>query len=255
MRSEASGGHDWRDGAAYAPLLGADRSLIAWEWLRRDPDYVVAARTALGDGGGRRRADPRAAQFGLVGFEPPALAVPEARPMWRRDIHPRVLRAEPAKACGDLIESAPIRPFATLICGTGAEHLLLCDGLRAIRLDGPIGTFCGEALSLSYHIEGLERAERLVLTLRRFLALCRRDRFAPSLHAREPRAGRWLQTLRAWDGLRAGANQREIAEVLLSQAARSARWRTEEPSLRAQVQRLVRSARRFAARGYVLLLA
>jgi hypothetical protein len=31
---------DW-DGRSYARLRGIDRTGLMWEWLRRDPDYVV----------------------------------------------------------------------------------------------------------------------------------------------------------------------------------------------------------------------
>jgi hypothetical protein len=61
--------------------------------------------------------------------------------------------------------------------------------------------------------------------------------------------------LRTWDGLAAGADQRQLAEVLLSRSAGGPRWRAREPSVRSQVQRLVRSARAFAAGGYRVLLA
>ena len=40
---------DWRDAAAYEPLLEADRSLIAWEWLRRDRGYREAAAHLAGE--------------------------------------------------------------------------------------------------------------------------------------------------------------------------------------------------------------
>jgi hypothetical protein len=60
--------------------------------------------------------------------------------------------------------------------------------------------------------------------------------------------------LRAWDALRSGAAQREIAEVLLSRSAGEPRWRVREPSVRLQAQRLVRSARAMAAGGYCALL-
>lgn len=30
---------EWQDASTYFPLLQMDRSLLMWEWLRRDPDY------------------------------------------------------------------------------------------------------------------------------------------------------------------------------------------------------------------------
>lgn len=37
---------DWRDNAAYRALHGIDRAGLAWEWLRRDPDYAAYSHQA-----------------------------------------------------------------------------------------------------------------------------------------------------------------------------------------------------------------
>ncbi len=147
-----------------------------------------------------------------------------------------------------------VRGLATLTVGADGEHLLLSDGLRAIRLDGPARMFGKDRQSLRYQLEGLASAERGVLTLRRFLALCRSGRFARSLHPFEAHERRWILMLRAWDAIAAGANQREIAEHILNPAPLGPRWRSGEPSLRSRAQRLVRSAERFAAGEYLSLL-
>lgn len=255
MQAERAVQFDWRDGAAYAPLVGADRSLFAWEWLRRDPDYRVAADRAFSVCGGQRREDTAAAAFGLVGFEVPDLGVPHARPLWRSEVFPRVLAVERGVGgqARDMFSLGRWSNIATLLAGERAEHLLLSDGLSTLRLDGPPGLFSRGPACLRYRIEGLAAAESLVVTLRRFLALCRNGSFARSLHPGEPRARRWILMLRAWDALAEGASQREIAEVLLGGSAAEPRWRSREPSLRSRAQRLARCARD-AARTYLLLL-
>jgi hypothetical protein len=176
--------------------------------------------------------------------------------VWRSDVHPQVLAVEPGP--GALEEDAfrldRLREFATLLAGADAEHLLLSDGLRAIRLDGPPGTFDNGPVCLRYRLEGLAAAEPRVLTLRRHLALSGGGRFARSLHPHEARARRWILMLRTWDALVAGVAQREIADVLLGRSVAGPRWRSRVPSLRAQAQRLVRSARGFAAGDYWALL-
>jgi hypothetical protein len=60
--------------------------------------------------------------------------------------------------------------------------------------------------------------------------------------------------LRAFDALDSGADQREIARVLLSPSVGEQAWRSREPSIRSQVQRLVRTSRRMAGGGYWRLL-
>lgn len=254
MRRERTSTPDWRDGAAYASLLDADRSLFAWEWLRRDPRYCSAAGGTGVDhlGGGRARP----IDFGLVAFEPTGLAVPHARPLWGLIAHPFVLAAEAGEPCssGDVLGLEALAPVARLATAGECEHLLLSDGLRTIRIDAPRGTFGSGPVCLQYRLAGLASAEPPLLTLRRLLELCRTGRFARSLHRPEARARRWILMLRAWDALACGADQREIAQQLLSRSVSQPRWRSRESSIRSQVQRLVRSARAMASGAYRELL-
>lgn len=249
---------DWRDAAAYEPLLHADRSLFAWEWLRRNPGYRAVAEQAFekggsGDPSGCGRAPDR---WGLHAFERPEATVPGARPVWRLDVHPFVLGVEARPLDGEeIFDLERFRPISTLVRAVDdREHLLLSDGFRAIRIDVLVGTIADGPAELRYRLAGLASAERPLLTLRRLLALWRNGRFSCSLHPDEAKSRRWLLMLRAIDALAAGAGQREIAMLLLSAEAGEARWRSHSPSLRSQVQRLVRGARRMASGGYVELL-
>jgi hypothetical protein len=244
-------GGDWRNAEAYAPLLLADRSLLAWEWLRRDRCYRAAAMGSTDAIAGGRCGEP--AGFGLVAFEPPDLGVPDARPLWSSAADPHVLAVEPARgtAPADLID---LRRFAALasVAATGErDHLLLSDGLRTVRLDGPPGTFGVEPVGLRYLIG---RAEPTLRTLHRFLRLCRTGAFPAFPPRQDGRARRLALMLRAYDALVSGACQREIAHVLLSASANEPRWRSRESSARSQAQRLVRSARTFAGGRYRSLL-
>jgi hypothetical protein len=256
----AGGGHvpDWRDAAAYAPLLDADRSFFAWEWLRRNRTYRAAAKRAGDAGGSREPAShcERPEFWGLHAFEPPGLTVPDARPMWRADVHGHVLRVEAGTGDGaDVFNLERLAAISRLVTtGQGREHLLISDGFRAIRIDVMSGTLAAGPAELRYRIAGLASAERPVLTLRRLLALWSTGQFSGSLHPREARARRWILMLRAFDALSRGADQREIASQLLSSEAGEPRWRSRSPSLRSQAQRLARGARHMASGGYVELL-
>lgn len=252
MQEGGASDPDWRDSAAYRPLLAADRSLFAWEWLRREAAYRAAVGSAWTPGAARRSRRPSAAEFGLVAFEAPDRSVPAARPLWRADVHPSVLAVErggggPPR---DLFTLDTMADLATLVTSESGEHLLLSDGLRALRLDGPRGTFSGAPAVLRYRLRGLAAADLPLLTLRRFLALCGTGRFASGLNPAEQRARRWVLMLRAYDGLRAGADQRQLAGHLFSASVGEPRWRSRESSVRSQVQRLARSARAMADGGY-----
>ncbi|MDT9599867.1 DNA -binding domain-containing protein [Sphingosinicella rhizophila] len=257
MRPEDRQAADWREAAAYAPLLAADRSILAWEWLRRDPGYRAAADRALGQET-QAAQDSRtdAGEWGLHAFEPAEIAAPAARPVWRSGFHPYVLEADalPTGDARNAFELARVAGMSTIVVESGQEHLLVSDGLRAVRLDLLSGSVRRGPVRLHYRLAGLASAERPLLTLRRLLALWRAGRFSAQLHPVEARAARFVLMLRAHDALAAGATQREIAAVLLSGEAGEARWRVRAPTVRSQVQRLVRSARFMAAGGYLALL-
>jgi len=255
VRTDAASIPDWRDAARYAALLGADRALFAWEWLRRDPAYRSAA-DAFEAGRSAGLATPGPERFGLAAFEAAGCAVPDARPIWRAEVHPLVLAARPGAggAHRDLFDLARFSALARIVTDEAADRLLMSDGLRSVRIDAEPGTFGGGPVHLNYELGGIISVESPLLTLRRFLALARTGRLSRVLHPRERRARRWILLLRAWDGLGTGADQREIARILLSRSAGEPRWRSREPSVRSQVQRLVRSARAFARGGYRRLL-
>jgi hypothetical protein len=76
-------------------------------------------------------------------------------------------------------------------------------------------------------------------------------RFPSSLYPKEQRAHRWIEMVRAWDGVQAGAKQREIGAVLYGDRAAREDW---DSGYRARVQRLVRSSKRMVGGGYLDLL-
>ena len=246
---------DWQDASAYAALVGADRSLIAWEWLRRDLEYRRAADcgSALA---GRRSNGPEA--FGLHAFEPVECAVPQARPMWTKAVHPFVLTARASAARGE-DETFDVGRFADLASlhgarGDKAQHLLLSDGYRTIRIDVSHGSISGGPVRLNFVIQGVAGAAPDVLSLGRLMALDRSMRFARGLHPCERRARRWVMLLRAHDALATGADYRAIATHLVATRAADPRWRTRLPGVRAKTQRLVWGARAMAAGGFRDLL-
>ena len=248
---------DWRDAAAFRPLLDADRSLLAWEWLRRDPGYRAAAENAIDAGNGdASRPGETPERWGLHRFERPELALPGARPVWCSAVHPYVLTVEAGPPeSDDVFDLERLAAITTLVmAANGREHLLISDGFQAIRIDVLAGTVAAGPVELRYRLAGFASAERPLQTLRRLVALWRTGRFCRSLHPRDTRARRWILMLRAHDALAAGADQRDIAAELLSAEAGERRWRSHCPSLRSQAQRLVRSARRMASGGFFELL-
>jgi hypothetical protein len=137
----------------------------------------------------------------------------------------------------------------------GREHVALSNGWQCIRLDVLDGRFSGEkAVFLRFRLDGLASAEFKLLTLRRFLALCRYGRFARSLFPPDPGMARAISVLRAHDALTQGASQREIGGALFGAARVEREWNGSSDSLRSRVRRLIREARRMARGDYRLLL-
>jgi len=249
---------DWRDETAYAPLLAAEPCVFAWEWLRRDKAYREAARQALQQ---RARAGVLAGEDGarrwqLHAFEDPALPAPAARPVWRADSYRMVLRAAavPSRDLADAFDVARLGRLATIVRGSGGEHLLLSDGLRVVRVDVGRASLSQGPVRLDYALGGMTQVDGPLLTLRRLLSLWRTGGFSPALHRRAARAQRLVLMLRAYDAIACGASQREIASELVDRDAAGPRWRVKAPSARSRAQRLVRDARRMAAGAYRRLL-
>jgi hypothetical protein len=234
--------------------------MLAWEWLRRQPEYRSAALRS-----GARQAQlslgvapeqPPAARWGLHLFEDPCLPAVLARPMWRSERHPLVLRAmaEAADADADAFVLERVGRLARVAGGAGVERLLLSDGWRSVRMDVRGTSLLNGPVRLTYELAGIAAAREKLRVLRRFLALASANAFSRPLHSPPRGSRRQVLLLRAADALREGADQRAIAAGLLSGRAAEARWRVNAPSLRSQVQRLVRGARQMSDGAFWTLL-
>lgn len=232
---------DWRDAAAYRPLWRCDRAMLAWEWLRRDPDYRKAA--AGGD-------HDMACRFGLLRIEPAGIGVPNARPFWRAAADPAVLRAAVIDS-GD-VEGFALGSLAELAMSHrhgGGEHLLLSDGYQALRIDIAGGAITGARLRLRWELAGLEELVPRIDALQRLIACHRRGRFGAPTHPTRVRARRLAVLLRVRDALLDEATTREIATALYGVDLAGPGWRTMGASWRARAQRLVANVRSLARAG------
>lgn len=255
-----SGPANWKEAGAYRELLAADRSAIAWEWLRRSDDYRRAACGAIAQravtGASLDDAEEAALAWGMHRFEDPRLEAAAARPMWSAAKMTSVLtaRAEPSPKDADAFLLDSVSQSARVILSPGCERILLSDGLRSLRIDVTGASPRLGPVRLSYGVEGIRSAAAALATLHAFLNFMTVGQFP-----RAPRAfaasARQILLLRTWDAMIAGADQREIASALLSADAAAGRWRVNHPSLRSRAQRLVRTARHMAAGGFWRLLA
>lgn len=230
---------NWRSARDYRALLLADRRAFAWEWLRRHPPYLAAWRNP--------RAPPT--DFGLLAYENPARATPDARPIWTRDTDPQVIGSTPIqhRACaGDLFDVRQVANHVSVVVDECAgEHWLLSDGHWMVRLDIQDGTLLGGPVILAHHLTGFESAVSKFTAVRQLGALARFQDLPASLRPREVRAPRWVLELRTADALAAGASQQEMARHFFGTAICASRWRLENASYRSRIRRLVRLARTY----------
>lgn len=142
----------------------------------------------------------------------------------------------------------------TVVTGDSGERVALSDGYRRVTLEVTGGTLLDGPARTRFVLDHETGIDRQIATLRRLVALLETGRFHRSLFPREARASRWLQALRAYDAMSAGASQREIADALFAPLYRGVRWKTDAEFLRLRVSRLLRLGRKLANGDYRLLL-
>ncbi|WP_027793669.1 DUF2285 domain-containing protein [Paraburkholderia acidipaludis] len=226
----------WYPTAAYLYVLHLDGPALAWEYLRRHPDY---RRDWL-----HRRRQPEAAQaWGLRLLEDPALDARDAHPVWFPD-HDAMLQFYPD---ADPQPDAAVFEFWRI---PGNKHLIH-DGKRLVLTACWPG--CCVRLALA---PGLADGMAFLYAVRACAAPCaiyrtvaaEMDKLAAAdgttpaaaVGSRStPTALLELHTLQALDAILAGASLREIAIGLFGDEAVAAGWYADG-GLRSRVRRLVR---------------
>ncbi|ERW24590.1 TPA: DUF2285 domain-containing protein [Pseudomonas aeruginosa] len=236
----------WYATASYLYVLHLDGPALAWEYLRRHPDYRH-------DWLCRRRQPDTAGHWGLRLLEDPALDARDAHPAWFPD-HDAVVQLYPD---ADPPPDALRFEFWKL---PGHKHLIH-DGKRLVLVSHWPG--CCLRLALG---PGLEDGMAYLYATRACATPCARYRTlaagldalavatlaAPAAAARSrptPAALLELHTLQALDATLARASLREMAEGLFGADAVAADWHTDS-ALRARVRRLVRRGDALMRGGY-----
>jgi Uncharacterized conserved protein (DUF2285) len=138
--------------------------------------------------------------------------------------------------------------FATVAKGYNhAEHIVISDGQKRIRIDVLSGTLCEGPALIYPRLCGFADIDAKLLTLRRLSFLHRTGRFGLSLYPPHPKQRRWVTALRVHDGLCQGATTRDLAVGLYGQERVRNEWFSGSDSLRSQVRRLVVLAKDMSA--------
>jgi len=241
----------WYPTAAYLYVLHLDAPALAWEYLRRHPDYRFDWL--------RRRRRPDAAQrWGLRLLENPVLDARDAHPAWLPGHVDTVVQLYPDT-------DPPPDAVAFAFWSIPGHKQLVHDGKR-LRL---IARWPGHALRFALTpglADGMAfvyaaRAGVTVSSLRQLTAnITLTSQAAPTaptaITRPRPSAATLLElhTLQALDATLAGVSLREVAEGLFGTDAVNADWHADG-DLRARVRRLVRRGDALMRGGYLGLLA
>jgi hypothetical protein len=200
---------------------------------------------------------PRPAAGGSYFAEDEAAPSWSARDLWLDAVDPSVLTIEalPAMPGRDAIDFNRLGvELIALSNADGGEHLLVRDGNGRLRIDVVAGTALAGPIVPRVTLDGLEALGPKTLALRRLRGLSKSGRLPASLFEREPRAARWSTMLQVFDGLEAGASQRDIAVALFGHERVASDWRGASDHLRTAVRRLIAGTRRMVDHGYRSLL-
>jgi len=236
----------WCPTAAYLYVLHLDALALAWEYLRRHPDY---RRDWL-----RRHRQPAAARaWGLRLLEDPALDARDAHPAWFPDsdgvlqLYPDA--DPPPKAC--VFEFWRIPGHKYLV--HDGKRLVLTARWPGYRVRLAISAGLADGMAYVYAVRACAGScagyRTITVELDKLKTV---DAVVPAAAARaRPTSAALLElhTLQALDATLAGASLREIAEGLFGAEAVAAGWYTDG-GLRSRVRRLVRRGQSLMRSGF-----
>jgi hypothetical protein len=247
--AESSAVH-WHPSAAYLYVLHLDGPALAWEYLRRNPEYRLAWR--------HHRLCPQhdAQRWGLRLLEDPARDARDAHPDWFPDSASVIQVYPDADPTDDaLLFQLWHIPGRKQLTHDG-KRLVLTTQLIDRKLRMALSPALEDGMAYAYAVRaGCQLRERW-RAIEADLAMLDAASAHHSAIATD-RPGRTamlhMRTLQALDGTLAGASQRGVAEVLFGIAAVAERWH-DDSDLRAQVRRLIRRGQTLMAGGYRHLL-
>jgi hypothetical protein len=255
------------DPATYAYVLNLCRSDLAWEYLRRDPeyqrDYRLFRRGAdrprrLGSGQyltRLRRRSPRCERWGLDPLVDPTCPAPLAPLCWIIGEAAPVLDGVAERATGHEPAALSIESYNSarhiVIGPTGEEYVLLRDAERAaiLRLEGSRASL--GAVNVTFLVRDLPDPHLLAQRFRNL----RRLVAAPRSHVRPSRARFFHRdALIALDARLLGLSQSEIAVLLHGADAVRSSWSRSSGSIRERIRHLLARGQKLRDGAYRELL-
>jgi len=240
----------WRASSAYLYILQLDGPALAWEYLRRNPDYRYQWQS-----GELEAHSEFVTQWGCRVAEDPSLDARFARPAWVEEPCETVRITALEHASGQEFELWKVESPRDL------THVGIHLELQFSRSRSPLRVHLDDSIEVGKPFAYVIRADKLLRA--RIASACRfsdaltRRRKAKNAPKTIPSNRRRLthaRTLQALDGEAAGASHREIAAAIFGADDVARRW-SPDSELRAQVRYLLRRGRGFVNGQYRALLA
>ena len=240
----------WHPSAAYLYVLHLDGPALAWEYLRRNPEYRLAWQHH------RHRPQHEAQRWGLRLLEDPARDARDAHPDWFPDPS-SVVQVYPDDDPTDdaLLFQLWRFPGRKHLTHDGKRLVLtaqLVDRILRMAISPALEDGMAYAYAIRASCQLRERWRAIEAELAMLdAAITHRTAIATDRPGRA--AMLHMRTLQALDGTLAGASQRGVAEVLFGIATVAEHW-YDDSDLRAQVRRLIRRGKGLMEGEYRRLL-
>lgn len=175
---------------------------------------------------------------GCTFAEDPMRSCAEVTPIWSADVDPRVLRA---RIAAEVQPTVDLQPFVTRLLSSPSCHRICLGAGPTARLDifGEVASWASVSLTIELSYDG--SLSRKLLALR--LMDCMLKGRAPPLQKQSLHG--LIMALRAWDGRRAGAGLRTIADRLLG----TGEWPGAGEHRKSRLRRLVALGRELVQYG------
>lgn len=255
--AQAQSAEAWQLTARYLYLLHLDGPALAWEYLRRNPDYQTdyAAHAQR-----RRHVSPDPLRWGLLAWEDPRGDARDAFALWHSDCLPVPFIShgfEPAMPSAHHLNLWAL-PGRKRLCALPGEdaHLALLAQSGAYWLRARIAPTALAAANCHLWLPAADTSAQAWMPLLQPSAQARRG---ASRHrgqrARKYRAETLhMRALQALDGLATGASQRDLAEVIFGWRRSRNAWHGDS-GLRSQVRNYINRGNFFMRGAYRELLA
>ena len=240
----------WHPSAAYLYVLHLDGSALAWEYLRRNPEYRRVWQRH------RRRSQYEAHRWCLRLLEDPTRDARDAHPDWFPDPSSVVQVYPDADQTTDALPFHLWRVPGRKHLTHDGKRLMLTTQLVDRMLRMAISPALEDGMAYAYAVRaGCQLRERWRIIEAELAALDPTivERIALATGRPSRTSILHMRTLQALDGTLAGASQRGVAEVLFGINTVAERW-YDDSDLRAQVRRLIRRGQTLMDGGYQRLL-